>query len=268
MKAAGSAAPEAEPGEALLAPDEPPPFAAENLSGRGSFVLLCEHAGQRIPRRLGDLGVSEADLQRHIAWDIGALGVARVLSRRFDAPLLFQRYSRLVCDCNRLTSVASFIPAVSEDVPIPCNAKLGEEERRRRAEEIFWPFHNGVKAVINARRGRPTIVISIHSFTPVFLGRTRPWQIGILYAGYRDLPLAVLAALRREPDLVVGENEPYFMDRDSDYTLFAHAEDRGLPCLEVEWRQDLVADEEGQRRWANRVAGAIEAACRDLGLPV
>ena len=166
----------------LLAADEPAALNLENMGGASPIFLICEHAGKRIPEKLGDLGVSAAERERHIAWDIGALAVARGLSRRLDAPLAHQTYSRLVCDCNRQTSAPDFMPRVSESTEIPGNHALGDAERRRRIAEVYDPFHDGVTAALDARlaAGRPTVVISIHSFTPVYKGVSRPWHCGVL----------------------------------------------------------------------------------------
>ncbi len=250
----------------LLQDGEPPPLGLENPTGASAVVLICEHAGRRIPERLGNMGLDEAALSRHIAWDIGALGVSRVLAVRFDAPLLYQRYSRLVCDCNRRTDVPSYIPERGEELTIPGNLNIDPAERQARTDEIYSPFQRGISDFLDARRDRPTVVLAVHSFTPVLFGQRRPWQVGMLYDRYPALGMAMLERLGQEGDLVVGDNEPYSLGRDTDFTVPHHGEDRGLPCLEIEWRQDLIADGEGQRSWGLRIGEAFWACCGELGL--
>lgn len=242
---------------ALLAPDEPPPVEAVNPEGAGEVFLICEHAGRRIPRALGALGLGEPDLSRHIAWDIGAREVSVALSERLDAALWMQRYSRLVCDCNRRPDVAAFAPEVSEATAIPGNAGLTAAERARRAAAVFHPFHDAVTAALDARReaGRPTVLVSIHSFTPVFLGVARPWEIGVLYNRDRALAPALVAWFRANSGLCLGVNEPYSVGDDTDYAIPVHGERRGLPCVEFEIRNDLIAGRVDE--WADLIARAL-----------
>jgi len=248
----------------LLAADEPPPFTIERERGRSPFVLICDHAGRRIPRRLGTLGVADDELQRHIAWDIGARGTAAHMADLLDAVLIAQTYSRLVIDCNRPPGVASSIPVISEATAIPRNENISQQERERRRREIFDPYHGRIDAVIDARvqAKRPTMLLAMHSFTPVYAGVARPWHIGTLYHRDTILPRLLLRHLRAEGDLVVGDNEPYAVSDLTDYTIPVHAEARGLISTGIEIRQDLIADQSGQRQWAERLArilGEIEA---------
>ena len=245
----------------LLAPDEPHPLEALRPEGRSDFVLICEHAGRRIPRALGTLGLAEEDRARHIAWDIGARAVAVALSGILDAPLFMQRYSRLVCDCNRRPDVAAFIPEISERTAIPGNIGLSEADRRSRAEAIFHPFHDAVTAFLDARArdGRRTILATVHSFTPVFLGRGRPWQVGILFNRDRLLAPAIAGWLKENTGLEVGVNEPYSVGDETDYAIPVHGEKRGLPCVEFEIRNDLIADDTQARPWAELLAKALTA---------
>jgi predicted N-formylglutamate amidohydrolase len=250
----------------LLAPDEPHPLEVRRADGSSDFVLICEHAGRRIPSALGTLGLSEEDRARHIAWDIGARAVAVALSDMLDSPLFMQRYSRLVCDCNRRPDVDSFAPEISEKTAIPGNVGLSEADRRARAEAIFHPFHDAVTAFLDdrARRGRRTLLATVHSFTPVFLGHTRPWQIGILFNRDRLLAPAVARWLQATTELEVGINEPYSVGDETDYAIPVHGEGRGLPCVEFEIRNDLIADETKARPWAELLAGALAAAAEAL----
>ncbi len=254
----------------LLAPDEPPPFLGENLDGKSAFVLVCEHGGRRLPRALGDLGLDEAARTAHIAVDLGALGLARALAARLDAPLAHQPYSRLVCDCNRRPDVASFIPELGEGLVIPGNQNLQPEEWERRRDAIWRPFHASLAALLERRRlaGLATLLVSIHSFTPVFLGKARPWQAGILFERNRDLAPSLLSLMHTSLGDLVGDNQPYRMSRQDDFTIPVHGEDRGLPCAEIEVRNDQLAEAVGRETWAERLEESLEAAASACGLPL
>ena len=251
---------------ALLEADEPEPVVVHNTDGRSPIFLTCDHAGRRIPRRLGDLGLAAAELERHIAWDIGALATSRLLSAMLDAPLVEQVYSRLVVDCNRPTRSPTFIAPLSENTAIPGNLDLSDEAIAAREREIYRPYHARITQMLDARKAsaRPTVLIAMHSFTPVYKGQARPWQIGLLYN--RDARVAaILHELLADTGLTVGDNEPYAITDDSDYGIPVHGEQRGLPHIEIEIRQDLIAGEAGQREWAERLAPMFrEAASRVL----
>ncbi len=252
--------------QTLLTAEDPPPVALYRERAAGPVLLVCEHAGRRIPARLGDLGLGPEDRARHIAWDLGAAGLARELSRLLDACLLMQPYSRLVCDCNRRPDVESFIVTVSEDTPVPGNIGIDAAERRARIREVFAPFHRKVGETVERRldRGTPTVFVTIHSFTPVFFGEHRPMHIGLLFNRHQELAARVGRRLRRVEGLIVADNEPYAMDDESDYTVPFHAERRALPCLEIEVRNDLVRDREGQRRMAELLAAALAPAVGEI----
>jgi predicted N-formylglutamate amidohydrolase len=217
-----------------------------------------------LPKNLGDLGVSESELERHIAWDIGIAGVAERLSDLLDAHLIAQRYSRLVIDCNRPIGAASSIPVFSEATTIPGNEGLSQEDRDKRQHEIFDPYHVRIDQVIDqrAREKRPTVLVSLHSFTPVYAGVARPWHIAALYQRDTILPPLLLQAFRTEADLVVGDNEPYAVNDATDYTIPVHGEARGLVNAGIEIRQDLITEASGQQRFAEllaRIFRGIEA---------
>lgn len=250
------------PADRLLQADEGAAARVERRHGRSPFVLACDHASNVIPRRLASLGLDTEDLTRHIAWDIGALGVARRLTALLDAPLVWQAYSRLVIDCNRGPWAADFIPAISEHTAIAANHALAEAERRARIEEIFQPYHDAIAAVLDGRQtvGVSTALVAVHSFTPVFKGVPRPWHIGILANRDRRLSSLLLDDLRGQGDLCVGDNEPYAVGDLTDYTVPVHAEARGLPHVEIEIRQDLIADAAGEAEWAERLAGCLGRA--------
>jgi predicted N-formylglutamate amidohydrolase len=247
----------------LLAPDEPSPVERERDDGASPFVILCDHAGNRLPRALGNLGLADAELSRHIAWDIGAGGVATRLGARLDAVVVRQRYSRLAIDCNRAPDHADSIAERSEATTVPGNIGLDAAARAERRQTIFAPYHDAIAALLNSREkaGRETIVIAQHSFTPVYHGVARPWHAGMLY--HRDPRLAhALGDLIRAEGFVVGDNEPYQLSPASDYTIPVHAEARGLAYVEIELRQDLIAGEEGQAEWAERLARLLPIAAR------
>jgi len=255
-----------EPLITLLASDEPPPFSVSHAEGASPFFLTGDHAGKRLPRRLGDLGLPDSELQRHIAWDIGAAGLARALADRLDAFLILQTYSRLAIDCNRPVDVPSSIVTLSEATAIPGNRDLPPADAAARAAAIFWPYHDRIVAELERRRsaGRPTVLIAMHSFTPAFKGVARPWHVGVLYNRDARLARPLLDLLRGEGDLVVGDNEPYAISDDSDYGIPVHGERRGIPHVELEIRQDLIADAAGQRAWAARLARLLPAALGQL----
>ena len=239
----------------LLSEDEPAPVVIDHPDGASDFFLVCDHAGRRMPRRLGQLGVSDAEMDRHIAYDIGAAAVAVQLADALDATLIRQIYSRLVIDCNRDPSVPSSIPELSESTPIPGNVGITDAERQLRRAALFEPYHGAIAAALDARgaRGRPTAFVAVHSFTPIFKGFVRPWHVGVLYNRDARLSLLLKRLLLEEGDLVVGDNEPYFVNDLSDYSIPVHAERRSLPYLELEIRQDLIADAAGQTEWAMRL---------------
>jgi predicted N-formylglutamate amidohydrolase len=240
----------------LLEAADVPPVLEENTAGRSPFLLTCDHYGRLIPRALGDLGLPASELTRHIAWDIGIAGVAGQLSKHLDAHLIAQRYSRLVIDCNRPPCVASSIPVLSEATAVPGNDGLTRAAAQARRQAIFEPYHRRITEVIDRRlrEGMPTVLVSLHSFTPVYAGVARPWHVGTLYHRETRLPPLLLQLFRGEGDLVVGDNEPYAVSDETDYTIPVHAEARGLMNSGIEIRQDLIADQAGERQWADRLA--------------
>jgi predicted N-formylglutamate amidohydrolase len=254
----------------ILGSEDVAPVHEGNTKGRSPFLLTSDHYGRAIPRILGDLGLAESELSRHIAWDIGIAGVADALSRHLDAHLIAQRYSRLVIDCNRPPLAPSSIPRLSEATAIPGNEGLAREAAEARRKAIFEPYHGRIREAIDARLrdGMPTVLVSLHSFTPVYAGIARPWHIGTLYNHDPKLPPLLLKLLRAQPGLVVGDNEPYAVSDATDYTIPVHGEARGLMNSGIEIRQDLIADQAGQKQWADRLAnifGEIEMILRAQG---
>ena len=238
----------------ILAEDEAAPFEVQEGDGRSPVFIICDHAGRLIPRSLGSLGLTEDQLASHIGWDIGAVGVARRLGALLGARTVWQRYSRLVIDCNRPLQAADSITPRSERTVIPGNQSVAPGAAEERAQEVFHPYHQEIRTTLDQRQaaGRPTVLVAMHSFTPIFLGRVRPWHVGVLYNRDSRVAGPLLAALREEGDLVVGDNEPYAVGDLTDYSIVQHGERRGIPHVEIEIRQDLIADEQGQQSWAER----------------
>ena len=250
----------------LLAADEPRPVTVYNADATSPFLLVADHAGNLIPRALDRLGLAAADLQRHIGWDIGIAGLGRLLADALDATLIQQNYSRLVIDCNRPLDASSSIPAISELTDIPGNVGLTDADKTARANEIFRPYHDRIEAELDRRRqrGRATALISLHSFTPVFKGVARPWHAAVLYNRDPRFAHRLMALLNAEKEFTVGDNVPYTVSDATDYTIPVHAERRGLHHVLIEIRQDLLADESGQRDWALRLARLLPLAYREL----
>lgn len=240
----------------LLDADEVPPVVEENAGSRSPFFFTCDHYGRLVPRALGDLGVPASEMERHIAWDIGIAGVATLLAKEMGVHLIAQRYSRLVIDCNRPFESPGSIPLISEATEIPGNGGLDAAQVSARQQAIFVPYHDRIAQVLDARKaqGLPTILVSLHSFTPVYAGIARPWHIGTLYHRDDRLPHLLRDKLRLEGDLVVGDNEPYAVSDATDYTIPVHGEQRGLMNTGIEIRQDLIGDSSGQQQWAERLA--------------
>ena len=251
--------------ERLLGPGDPAPVEALNPQGAASFLLVADHAGRRVPQKLGDLGLSEADAARHIAWDIGVAALGEALSNRLDATLIRQRYSRLVIDCNRDPARADAIPLVSDGTPIPANAALPARDRAARVTEVHAPYQAAIAAEL-ARRdaaGADTVLVALHSFTPVMNGFARPWHAGVLYGGGDErFARAALARLTAALDAPIGDNEPYAMDG-IDYTVpqhcFAPERSARRAYVEFEIRQDLLGDAQSIARWADILGEVLRA---------
>lgn len=246
----------------LLAPHEPPAFTVERANGLSPFFIICDHAGNRIPEQLGSLGVESSELQRHIAWDIGAKGVAAKLGALLDAFTIYQTYSRLVVDCNRPIGSPGSMVTISEHTAIPGNENLSAQQRKQREDEIYWPYHNRIRTELDARAGRQqtTILISMHSFTPEFKSQARAMHAGVLYQRDPRLAHRVLQLLRSNRELTVGDNEPYAVSDLTDYAIPEYGEKRGLLHVEMEIRQDLIEHAEGQLEWAQRMAKVLTEA--------
>ena len=239
----------------LLGTDDPAVFTVHNPHGASPFLLLADHAGQRVPQALQDLGLPQAELDRHIGWDIGIAGTTRALAQRLDAWAIEQTYSRLLIDCNRPLVSPTLIPEVSDGTVVPGNLGLDPQLRQQRIDAIHAPYHQRIDTELDRRRdaGVPTLLVMMHSFTPAMNGTQRPWHVGVLYHQDTRFAHALLQALREEGDLEVGDNQPYSVNSSSDYAVPVHGEGRGLVHVELEIRQDLIADAAGQQAWAERL---------------
>jgi len=264
------------PGEAqetgLLAPDEPRPFELLNGTGRTSLLLLCDHATRFVPRALRSLGLDEAALTRHIAWDIGIAEVTRHLARRLDAPAVLSHFSRLIVDPNRQLDNPTLIPEISDGTVIPGNRDLDAAARQARIDTFFRPYHAAVAAQLDAmlarakaggkQGGRIPVLVSMHSFTPIMHGLQRPWQIGILWNRDPRLPRPLMDRLRAD-GFIVGDNEPYSGADGHGYSQHTHGDARGIANVLIEVRQDLIDTQQGAALWAGLLAEALEAVLCD-----
>jgi predicted N-formylglutamate amidohydrolase len=245
----------------LLGHGDPSPVIVVNAGAVSPFLLLGDHAGRAIPSHLGDLGLPPGAIDLHIAWDIGVAGLGERLSRALDATFVRQAYSRLVIDCNRRPDAADSAPPVSDGVAVPANQGLSPADLAQRRVEIFQPYHDAIAAELDRRtaEGLRTLVVALHSFTPVMRGQARPWRYGVLHRGDSPLSRRVLTELRRAMGEAAGDNQPYAMDG-TDWTIPRHADPRGLDYLELEVRQDLIADEAGQDAAADLIARVLRAS--------
>jgi predicted N-formylglutamate amidohydrolase len=248
----------------LLTATDPHPVGVERINGRSRFLLIADHAGNAIPHKLGDLGISATDLNRHIGIDIGIHGVSQHLSGLLDAPYLFQRYSRLVIDCNRQPGNPTSIAPVSDSTRIPANLGLTTGDVAARQNEIFWPYQRAIAKQLEAMRQAAAlpVVIAMHSFTPKHgdYPAPRPWQIGVLFNRDTRLAKPLISLLEAEGDLTVGINQPYAVEDDVDYAVPVHCEKGGLLHVELEIRQDLIESTGGQMAWAERLARLLPQA--------
>ena len=246
---------------ARLTGADPPPLTRIGPSPDDpQFILICDHASNAVPAHMERLGLDQAELDRHIGWDIGAAMVTESLSARLDAPALLSGYSRLVVDCNRPPGSPSAMPALSDGTHVPANQAISAEEAAARTDAFFRPYHEAIAACLDRAiaAGAVPILVAVHSFTPVFGGVSRPWEVGLLYEHDDRLvqPLRdTLHAIR--PGLTIGDNEPYAIVGPSDYSIPVHGQDRGLPHIEIELRQDLIGAHAGAEAWAETLALAL-----------
>ncbi len=241
----------------LLSHLEPEPAGTYNLHVDSPWLFLCEHACNRIPQSLNKLGLPQSEIDRHIGWDIGILDVAKGMVKHLKAPLIFQQYSRLVIDCNRSLENSDLIPVVSEKTQIPGNQNLETADRENRINEIWKPYQQFIKQyLLNKKCNR---VVSMHSFTPVFKGKRRPWHIGLLYNRDKRMALALKNILKKhDPSLIIGMNNPYTISGEEDYTIPEFGEATGLPHVLVEVRQDLINKKQNITQWIDLFTRAYQ----------
>ncbi|MCD7110723.1 N-formylglutamate amidohydrolase [Rhizobium sp. DKSPLA3] len=251
---------------ALLTAGDGAPVALENADAGSRILLVCEHASSRLPERMGTLGLSPDALESHIAWDPGALAVCRLLSASLDATLIYQRFSRLVYDCNRPPDSPGAMPAVSEVFDIPGNAALSAAERLARTEAIYSPFRKGLSDLIKTRvaNRRPPVIVTIHSFTPVWHGRPREVEVGILHDSDSRLADAFLADAAEDEAFVTRRNAPYGPQDGVTHTLIEHGIHNGLLNVMIEIRNDLIANTDGQRVLAGYIGDHLGKALMRL----
>jgi len=242
----------------LLSAADPPPFTVHHPHGKSAFMFLADHAGQTIPAALNDLGLPAVEINRHIGWDIGIAAVTLELAQRLDAVAILQSYSRLVVDCNRPLDSPTLIPEISDGTCIPGNRGLNSAQRQQRIAAIHAPYHARISAELDARQhaGLPTLLIMMHSFTPVMNNETRPWHAGVLYHRDARLAKALQAALQAE-GLCVGDNQPYAVSDATDYAVPVHGEQRALPHVALEIRQDLITQPDDQQAWVGRLETSL-----------
>lgn len=235
---------------------------------RYPVLLVCDHASNRIPAELHDLGLTANELATHIAWDIGAARVSKLLAEALQVPVVQASTSRLVVDCNRRLDDPSAFPASSGGVAVPGNQHLTEDDRLARAERFYWPYHHAIRDQVRELEtlAAAPAIIAIHSFTPELNGVPRPWHLGALWDKDSRIAQPFLEGFGRQSDIVVGDNEPYSGRHPADFTLDHHAEAEGLPHLGIEVRQELIADEAGARRWTEVLVGALRPILEDRDL--
>ena len=254
----------------LIGPGEPEPVTVLNEHGRAKLLLVGDHVSNRIPRVLDKLGLDDAVLEQHVAYDIGTRKLITHLSQHLDAPALLAAYSRLVVDLNRSLEDSSVIPEVSDGIPIPGNQRLSRHDRALRIHCFYTPYRVAIDAMLHRYRGRGIIpaFISIHSFTPQLADRRhRPWHIGLMWDKDPRIPVPLIARLRAYPQPInVGDNEPYSGKHAADYTIDHHAETAGLPHVSIETRQDLIDTEEGAEYWATILDESLRDILADPGL--
>ncbi len=244
----------------LIGPDDPPPVTVENPGAACKALFICDHAAAAIPRAMNNLGLDEALLRRHVAWDIGAADIARRLAARFEATLVLSGYSRLLIDCNRGLDDPTSIPAISDGLVIPENRDISPEQATLRADCCFAPYHDAIDAALEdlGTPGTLSALVSIHSFTPVFKEIERPWHVGILWNRDPRIAEPLMAALGADPAITLGDNQPYSARDNFGHSVEHHAEPAGRPHVLIEIRQDLIDTHHGAEAWAARIGAALE----------
>jgi predicted N-formylglutamate amidohydrolase len=249
----------------LIKPGDPPPYTCYNDGGSASVLIVADHASPHFPAAMHRLGLADWVLQRHVAWDIGSADLTRFLADRLDAPAVLTAYSRLIVDANRQLDDPTAFIEVSDGIVIPGNQNLGAEEKSLRIQSFFHPYHDAIRARLDAFEAacRVPVLLSIHTCTPVFAAFARPWHIGIMWDRDARVAAPVMERLRRLEGVCIGDNQPYSGRHQHDFTIDFHAQSRGLPHVGIEVRQDLVGDPDGARHWAGILADALASVLQD-----
>jgi predicted N-formylglutamate amidohydrolase len=246
--------------QTILAESDGDCVAVERPEGGSPVLVICEHASRTLPARFGDLGLSQEALNSHIAWDPGALALARGLSDNLDATLVYQKFSRLIYDCNRPPASPAAMPETSEIYAIPGNRQLDAAERNARTEALYTPFHQRIANILRKRaaRGVASVVVTIHSFTPVYDGRRRDVELGILHDTDDRLASRMLALAGEAPLYNTARNQPYGPADGVTHTLQLHGLANNLKNVMIEVRNDLIMDDVGQGVMADYLTGLIQ----------
>ncbi|WP_028880264.1 N-formylglutamate amidohydrolase [Terasakiella pusilla] len=253
----------------LLGDDDPAPYKVLNHDGDTPLLLICDHASNRVPKKLAKLGLDDTQLGYHIGWDIGAAGVTQYISEKLNSPAVLCNYSRLVIDCNRQPGDPTSIPQVSDGIVVPGNQNLSEEQQVQRTEGVFWPYHHAITEVGAHlwRKGKAPALFSIHSFTPELMSRheDRPWHVAILWKRDPRLAAPMIEILSRKTGLRVGDNVPYSGWEDA-YCIDMHGAAPGLPYCAIEIRQDLINTDDGVREWGEILCDALSEIMQDTSI--
>ncbi len=232
-----------------------PPLVIEGGDRPGRWLVTCDHASNRVPTWVngGDLGIPAADMARHIAWDVGAAGLASTLGSLLDSPVILSDFSRLVIDPNRGEDDPTLVMKLCDGTIIPANRHAGPEEVERRLDRLYRPYHAAYARLAALRRDR--VIVAVHSFTPGLRGRPpRPWHVGVLYSHLDErFSKPLIARLQAETDLCIGDNEPYSGHLPGD-AIDRHALRFGRQNALIELRNDLIATQAEQAHWAARLA--------------
>ena len=247
-------------GLSQVRPNDWYPVRVTNPDGRGPCVILCDHASNHVPEGYGTLGLEPADLTKHIAWDPGALEVSQVMSALLDAPLVESCVSRLVIDCNRPLDAPDLVPSLSEVTTIPANVDLSEAEKRHRIALSHLPYHAAIEELARHRKGKDLpdpVYVAVHSYTPIYRGIARPWEIGIIHDDDQRIAAPLIAGLQALDRFCVGVNEPYSPADRVYYTLERHASAHGLPAVMIEIRNDLIKTAQEHKAWGETLSSLL-----------
>jgi predicted N-formylglutamate amidohydrolase len=244
--------------QSLLSEEDPQPYEIINKDGKAKCLVICDHSGIKVPKKLDNLGLTEDSFKEHFAQDIGSRSISMQLSQTLDAPCILANFSRLVIDLNRRVDHPTAFVASTEKGPVPGNTAMSDEQRRQRIEEIYIPYHNAVEGLVKSftEKGVIPAVISIHTFTPVFYKQSRPWEIGLLWVQDPRLPVPIMDYFKNK-GFTVGDNEPYDARILRGTTINRHADANGLPNALFEIRNDLVSDEQGCKKWAGLISDCM-----------